>query len=251
MRREIFGVGFDDLGLDAALAKALELLEAPGPSYVVTPNPELVNHARSLPGYREVLNGAALVLPDGIGVVYAARILGRPLRRGRLPGIDFASALLPELAARGRGLYLLGAKPGVAEQAAENLSARHPGLQICGTADGYFSDPAAAAAAVRETGAAVVFVCLGAPRQERWMAEWGKESGALLLLGLGGALDVYAGKVKRAPKAFQKLGLEWFYRLLREPRRIGRMAKLPLFLGSALWLRLRGGASGDEGEWNT
>lgn len=244
MRTDIFGVGFDDLGQEAALARAMDLLRESRFSYVVTPNPELVNYARAMPDYRDTLNGAALVLPDGIGVVHAARILGTPLKFGRVPGIDFATALLPRLAEENRSLYLLGAKPGIAETAAANLLAARPNLHICGTADGYFSDSEAVAMKIRESGADVVFVCLGAPKQERWMAEFGEKTGARLMLGLGGVLDVYAGAAKRAPKGFQKLGLEWFYRLLREPRRIGRMAKLPLFLGSALLLRIRRGSGG-------
>ena len=241
MRTEIFGVSFDDISPQEALLRAVALATEDNFSYVVTPNPELVNLARREADYRAILNGATLVLADGIGVIHAAKILGCPIQNGRVPGIDLAQALLPELAANGIRLYLLGAKPGVAEEAAARLCAAHPGLSICGCADGYFSDPAAAAEAIKAAEAQVAFVCLGAPKQERFMREYGDTSGAALMLGLGGALDVFAGNVKRAPVLFQRLGLEWFYRLLREPSRIGRMIKLPGFLVSALLLRLRGG----------
>ena len=173
------------------------------------------------------------MLPDGIGVVYAAKILGTPLQ-GRVPGCDFAAALCGWMAENGKKLFLLGAKPGVAEQAAENLEKAHPGLSVCGTHDGYFKDDAPVVDAIGAAGADVVFVCLGAPKQEHWMIEHGPQTGASLLIGLGGSLDVFAGTVKRAPKIWQKLGLEWLYRLLRQPSRIGRMAKLPLFLVSAV-----------------
>lgn len=229
MRTDIMGVTFDDLTLAEAVSAGATLARTPGLSYVVTPNPEIVNLARQSQDYQKILNGADLVLPDGIGVVYAAKLLGAPLK-GRVPGIDFASGLLAELAAGGEKLFLLGGKPGVAEQAAEKLKARHAGLQICGTHDGYFQDNEAVTAEIQAAGAEVVFVCLGAPKQEWWIARHGAATGARLMVGLGGALDVYAGAVKRAPEAWQKLGLEWCYRLIHQPSRVGRMAKLPLFL---------------------
>lgn len=229
MRTDIMGVGFDDLSLEAAADTGAALARGEGFSYVVTPNPEIVELARDNENYRAVLNQAALVLPDGIGVIYAARLLKTPLS-GRVPGIDFASALLERLRKSGEGVFLLGAKPGVAEEAAERLRERYPGLNLCGTHHGYFQDSTPVVEAIRASGAAVVFVCLGAPKQEFWMAEHGPATGAKLMVGLGGVLDVYAGRVKRAPAAFQKLGLEWFYRLLHQPSRAGRMAKLPVFL---------------------
>jgi N-acetylglucosaminyldiphosphoundecaprenol N-acetyl-beta-D-mannosaminyltransferase len=238
-RKDILGVAFDDVTLAQAVADGIALAEAPGFSYAVTPNPEIVNLARGDKDYAQILAQASLVLPDGIGVVYAAKILGRPLQ-GRVPGIDFASGLLAELAKTGGRLFLLGAKPGVAEQAGENLKKAYPGLVICGTHDGYFSDDQAVVDAIRESKAQVAFVCLGAPKQEKWMAAHGPATGAHLMVGLGGALDVYAGNVKRAPAVWQKLGLEWCYRLLRQPSRAGRMAKLPLFLLEAAKERGRG-----------
>ena len=169
------------------------------------------------------------MLPDGIGVIKGAAMLGTPLKE-KTPGIEFAAGLMGEMAKEGKSLYLLGAKPGVAEQAAERLAAQYPGLKIAGTHDGYFKDDAPVAEAIRQSGADCVFVCLGAPKQELWMAKWGPETGAHLLCGLGGSLDVFAGVVERAPKFWSDHGLEWFYRLCREPKRIGRMMKLPLFL---------------------
>ena len=232
VRTDIMGVGFDDVTLEEAVAAGERLAKGPGFSYVVTPNPEIVNAARADESYRTVLNGAALVLPDGSGVVKAAGILGRPLK-SRVPGIDFASGLMARLAKNGGRLFLLGAKPGVAEQAAEKLKAAYPGLTVCGTNDGYFKDDAPVAEKIRAAEADVVFVCLGFPRQEKWMARFGPETGAHLMIGLGGALDVFSGNTKRAPELWQKLNLEWAYRLVREPSRIGRMAKLPLFLVDA------------------
>ena len=111
---------------------------------------------------------------------------------------------------------------------------------VCGTHDGYFKEDGPVVDAIRQARADLVFVCLGAPKQEKWIAAHGADAGARLYIGLGGALDVFAGKVERAPERFQKLGLEWLYRLMKEPSRIGRMAKLPLFLVSAVGARVRG-----------
>ncbi|MBR5791838.1 MAG: WecB/TagA/CpsF family glycosyltransferase [Ruminiclostridium sp.] len=232
MRNEIMGVSFDNLTLSEAIQKGADLAAGPGFSYVVTPNPEIVNMGREMPDYRDILNNAALVLPDGIGVIHAAKILGTPLKE-RVPGIDFATGLLSELEKTGGRLFLLGAKPGVADQAAENLKKKYPKLTICGTNDGYFKDSAPVVEKIKAAQADVAFVCLGAPKQERWIAEYGPQTGAHLMVGLGGVLDVYAGNVKRAPVIWQKMGLEWFYRLVHQPSRFGRMAKLPLFLVDA------------------
>lgn len=206
---------------------------------VATPNPEIVQRAQKDREFAGILAQADLVIPDGVGVVYAAKILGRPLK-GRVPGIDFASALMGRMAGTGRRLYLLGAAPGVAEQAAVNLRAKYPGLVVCGAHDGFFQDDASPAAAIKAARADVVFVCLGFPKQEKWIAAHGREAGARLYVGLGGSLDVFAGRVERAPESFQRLGLEWLHRLIKEPSRIGRMAKLPLFLVSAAGARLTG-----------
>ena len=141
LRNEIMGVSFDNITLDEAVERGAALAQGPGFSYVVTPNPEIVNMARQAKEYEDILNGAGLVLPDGIGVVYAAKILGCPLQ-GRVPGIDFATGLLAKLEVNGGRLFLLGAKPGVAEQAAANLKEQYPNLTICGVNDGYFKDSA-------------------------------------------------------------------------------------------------------------
>ena len=222
MRTDVLGVGFDSLTLDEAADAAAALVEGEGFHYVVTPNPEFLQRAKNDGDFRAVLNGAGLVLPDGVGVTYAAKILGRPLK-GKVPGIDFAARLMAWMAAHGKRLFLLGAKPGVAEQAALRLLADYPGLIICGTHDGYFKEDQPVVDEIRAACADVVFVCLGAPKQEFWMARCGPLTGAKLAVGLGGSLDVFAGVVERAPEGWQKLGMEWLYRLIREPKRLGRM----------------------------
>lgn len=239
MKTDILGVNIDNLTLDSAIHAGTAFLEQDGFHFVVTPNPEFILAAKKNDEFRSVLNRADLSLPDGIGVVYASKILGHPLQ-GRTPGIDFANGIMEYISRSGHSLFLLGAKPGVAEQAAENLRKMHPGLHICGTHDGYFQDNNAVVDTIQKANADVVFVCLGAPKQELWMAEYGPKTGAKLAIGLGGCLDVFAGNVQRAPKGWQKAGLEWLYRLIKEPSRIGRMIKLPLILVDACITRLRG-----------
>ena len=229
MRIDVLGVGFDNMTMEQAVAEGVRLLNTPGAHYVVTPNPEIVEVCRTDEDAREAVNGADLVLADGIGVIYGAKMLGTPLK-GRVTGIGFAQGLMARMAESGKRLFLLGAKPGVAEKAAENLRRQYPGLVIAGTRDGYFQEDQPVIEAIRASGADAVFVCLGAPKQEKWMRANGEATGARLLVGLGGCLDVFSGEVRRAPEIFQKLGLEWLHRLIKNPSRIGRMMKLPLFL---------------------
>jgi len=229
MRIEILGVGFDDMTKEQAVAEGVRLLQTEGAHYVVTPNPEIVEICQKDKEAKKAVQNADLVLADGIGIVYGAKILGTPLK-GRVPGIEFAQGLMERMAENGKSLYLLGAKPGVAQKAADRLCVQYPGLTIKGVHDGYFQEDGPVLENIRSSGADVVFVCLGAPKQEKWMYQNGAATGAKLLVGLGGCLDVFSGEVQRAPEAFQKLGLEWLHRLLKNPSRMGRMMKLPLFL---------------------
>lgn len=238
MRIDVMGVGFDSLTLKESVTEALRLISERRSAYVVTPNPEIVMMCRADGAVMDAVQNADLVLPDGIGVVYGAKILGTPLKQ-KVPGIDFVQSLMGELSQTGGRAFLLGSKPGVAEMAAETLRNRYPGLTICGTQDGYFKDDAPVIAAINEAKPDLLFVCLGAPKQELWMQHNASKLNVGIMAGLGGSLDVFAGTVKRAPKLFQKLGLEWFYRLMKEPWRIGRMMQLPKFLFATIKERFR------------
>lgn len=240
MRVPILGVTFDNVTMAEAVEKALILLEKRG-SYVVTPNPEMILLSRKNLSFARALNEADLVLPDGIGDLYAARILGTPLKE-RVCGSDLYPYLLSHLAERGGSVFLYGARPGVAEQAAANLTATYPGLKIVGTEHGYIEDDEPLLARICEARPDLLLVCLGAPRQELWMHEHAGMEEIGLMVGLGGCLDLMAGRVKRAPKQWQKWGLEWLYRLCQEPSRITRMIKLPRILLLA-WI-----ARGKEGK---
>ena len=240
MRTDVMGVGFDNVTMEEAIEKAKDLLSRPGPAYCVTPNAEIVYEAMHDEDFREILNGAALVLPDGAGTVLGAKLLGTPLKE-KVAGIDFASNLLGVLEETGKRLYLLGGKPGIAEQAAENMKKAHPDLCICGVADGYFKDERPVVARVNEAEPDALFVCLGAPKQEIFMHAHRSDLAVPFMIGLGGSLDGFAGTVKRAPKWMIRLQLEWLYRLVKEPKRIGRMMRLPKFVLAVLAQRMRGG----------
>lgn len=237
MQIEVLGVAFHQITLEDAITQGRAWLkkEAAGFHLVVTPNPEFILMAQKNFVFRQILRQADLVLPDGIGVVYASKILGRPLQ-GRVAGIDFASGILSVLSEEGGRVFLLGSKEGVAEMAEEKLTAEYPNLTVCGCHHGYFKEDQDEEVAnlIAQSQADVIFVCLGAPRQEIFLAQWGETTGAKMGIGLGGALDVFAGTVERAPKAWQKCNLEWLYRLVKEPKRFGRMAKLPLVLVQAM-----------------
>lgn len=229
MKVDVLGIGFDAVTIEEAVSQALSLITDSRPHYIVTPNPEILYKCTTSREVHDAVRDADLILADGIGVVNASQRLGRPLPE-RVAGYDFANALIPELARRGKALFLLGSKPGIAEKAAERLRAQHEGLVICGARDGYFSDDAEVTYQVAESGADVVFVCLGAPKQELWMARNIGNVGHALMIGLGGSIDHWAGVMKRAPAVFRKLGLEWLYRFIRYPSRLKRAIFIPRFL---------------------
>ena len=160
MRINLLGVGFDNITMDQAVAEGIRLMSTEGPHYVATPNPEIVEICREDPEAREAVNGADLVLADGIGVIYGAKMLKTPLK-GRVTGIGFAQGLMARMAESGKSLFLLGARPGVAEKAAENLQRQYPGLKIAGVHDGYFQEDGPVIEAIRSSGADAAFVCLG------------------------------------------------------------------------------------------
>jgi N-acetylglucosaminyldiphosphoundecaprenol N-acetyl-beta-D-mannosaminyltransferase len=204
---------------------------------VVTLNPEMVMAARRVPAFRAVVEQAEVVTADGVGIVLAARLLGQPLR-GRVTGVDLVEALAaagdPALA-----LFLLGAAPGVAELAARRVQARYPECRIAGTWVGSPRQEESGEALARIAAArpAVVLVAYGAPVQELWVARHRREleqAGVVVAVGVGGAFDYLAGVVPRAPRLLRRLGLEWLYRLIRQPWRWRRQLALPQFAALVL-----------------
>lgn len=237
-RIDVLGVGFDNITLREAVEKAMELISERRAAYVVTPNPEIVMMAKEYKELNEAIEEASIVLPDGIGVIYGAKFLGTPLKE-RVPGIDFASCLMERLSEVQGSVYLFGAKPGVAEKARDNLMLRYTGLRIVGCRDGYFTEDLPVIEEINRVKPDLLLVCLGVPKQELWMRKHVYDLDVGLMAGLGGSLDVFSGTVQRAPIIWQKLGLEWLYRLIKEPSRIGRMMKLPQFLLCVLKKRVK------------
>lgn len=237
-RIDVMGVGFDDLTRDGAVALCKNLIEEHRSAYMVTPNPEIVMASWDDPALREAISNADLVIPDGIGVIKAAKILGTPLKE-RLPGIEIGEAILQYAAQSGKKVFLLGAKPGVADLAADRMREMFPGIDICGVNDGYFKDDAAVIEKINAAKPDFLMVCLGFPKQELWMAQNASKLDVGLMAGLGGSLDVFAGTVLRAPEKWQRMNAEWLYRCIKEPWRFKRIARLPLFILKAIAKRIR------------
>lgn len=228
-RLNILGVGVDNCTMDSAVDFLVEEAECDGLTSVYTPNSEIILHAYKNPDYCKVLNRGSLITADGIGVVYASKILNRPLPE-RVSGFDLANKLLERVAPQGKTLYLFGGKPGVAERAAKKICELYPGINIVGISDGYFDaeKEKEIIADINEKSPDILFVCLGFPKQECWI-DAHSDISAKVAMGIGGSLDVFAGEVKRAPLFYQKCGLEWFYRLIKQPSRFIRMLALPKF----------------------
>lgn len=224
----ILGVHVNKYTMDEAVNKASSLLESDSMSMIFTPNSEILLYASNNPEFTSVLNSADMIIPDGIGVVYGAKILGSPLPE-RVAGYDLVCNLFPVMAKKGQSVYLLGAKPGVAELAAKNLSEKYPGLVIAGTHDGYFKEDDEVIESINNASPDFLMVCLGFPKQENWIYKNREKLNARLAIGAGGCLDVFAGTVQRAPEFYCKHGLEWLYRLIKQPSRFVRMLALPKF----------------------
>ncbi len=224
--------------MSEAVAIAQEKLQRNETFYCATPNAEIGYKAIKDETFRHLLNGAGLLLPDGAGVILASKILGTPLKE-KVAGVDFADKLMGLMEQEGYKLYLLGSKPGVAQLAAEKMLQKHPKLTICGMTDGYFKDENAVVENIHASGADILFVCLGAPKQELFMKNHLADVNVKMMIGLGGTLDAFAGTVKRAPKWMIRCNLEWFYRLLKEPKRLGRMMCLPKYILAALAKKIR------------
>lgn len=233
---EILGCRLDPIDADAATAAIFGFVRDKTGAQVVTLGTEMVVNAQDDRRFREVVNACALSLCDTVGLLAVARRRGATLTQ-RVTGVELIEHLCARAASDGASVYLFGAADGVAAEAAAALQARYPGLRVAGTRNGYFrpDESAAIAGAIRASGADLLFVGLGSPRQEFWLADHLQASGAGAGIGVGGSFDVIAGRVERAPEAWRKLNLEWLYRLVKEPKRWRRQLALPRFV----WLIAR------------
>lgn len=229
-RVNILGIQVDMVTIPEAVNKILDFLKEDKCHCVYTPNSEIIMEAYRDTGFGDVLNEADLLTADGIGVVYAAKYLNKPLKE-RAAGYDIARLLLEKINYTEKKIFIFGGKPGVAEKAKENMKKDYPGLNIVGVRNGYFKeeDEEGIINEINSSGADILFVCLGAPRQEKWIHANKDKLNVKVAMGIGGSVDVFAGTVQRAPDFFCKTGLEWFYRLMKEPWRAKRMMDLPRF----------------------
>lgn len=224
----ILGVKIDKITMDEAKDIAMSFFETESKRVIYTPNSEIILYASRNAEFMDKLNSADLMIADGIGVVYGAKILRNSLPE-RVAGFDLLKTIFPIMAQKGLSLYLLGAKPGVADKAGENLLRDYPGIKIAGTHDGYFKDDGEVIDDINSKKPDLLLVCLGFPKQENWIYDNRDKLNVKAMIGAGGCLDVFSGTVERAPEFYCKHGLEWFYRLKKEPWRFKRMTALPVF----------------------
>lgn len=234
----VLGINYNNVTIDGAADEIFELVKLHNGGYVVTPNAEIAYESFKQPELKKAIDEASYVLPDGAGVVLASKVLSTPLV-ARAAGYDVSKALLKKLGENNKKLYILGANPGTAEVAAENIKRDYPGIQICGTHHGYFKEDSEVIDLIKETDPDVIFVALGYPRQEIFMRNYRSEFKAVML-GVGGSIDVFAGFVKRSPDFFIKHNIEWLYRLGCQPSRFIRMLKLPKYILKAVWWKITG-----------
>ncbi|MCT4542488.1 MAG: WecB/TagA/CpsF family glycosyltransferase [Vallitalea sp.] len=231
MKVDILGVNVDNDDMNKAVNKVIEYMDSDGKYKIYTPNPEFVMMSIEDEEFKGILNKGDLVIPDGIGIVIASKILGKKIPE-RVAGYDLVQNVFKRIKKTNRTVYLLGASEGVAIKAADKMREIHKGLKIVGVHDGYFdeNEEKNIMESINTLKPDLLLVGLGAPRQEKWIDNNIHKLNIKVAIGVGGSFDGMAGNVKRAPLIFQKLGLEWFYRLIKQPSRITRMIKLPVFL---------------------
>lgn len=229
-KTNILGVYVDKITYEEAVEKIMKMLNEPGNHAVYTPNSEIILMAYKDEEFCDILNSADLLTADGIGVVHAAKIVKNPVPE-RVAGFDISCGVLDEVSRTGHRVFLFGGKPGVAEMAMETLKDEYPLMNIVGVRDGYFApeDSDAIVDEINATGADLVFVCLGAPKQEKWIFENRDKLNCHVMMGVGGTIDVLAGTAERAPDIWCDMGFEWLYRLFKQPSRFFRMMALPKF----------------------
>ena len=230
-RIDVLGVGFDNVNMNEAVERCDNMLSGDTSNLIVTPNPEIVMKAKEDEEYRKILNSASLVIPDGIGIIKAANILKTPLKE-RVAGYDLICNLLEKYQDGSKSFYFWGSKPHIAEIAKEKLLEKYPNIKIIGTEDGYFDEEKKQRIIEDITNKKpdILLVGIGFPKQERLINDLLSKNIFKIAIGCGGSIDVLSGTVKRAPKIFIKLHMEWSWRLIKDPRRIGRMMVLPKFL---------------------
>jgi N-acetylglucosaminyldiphosphoundecaprenol N-acetyl-beta-D-mannosaminyltransferase len=240
-RLDILGVSVDEVDMERAVDSVRDMLKGGPANLILAVNPEKVIAAQRDPELRRALSAASLLIPDGIGVVLAARLLGLG-RMKRVPGSELMPEICKLAAAERHSVFLYGAKPRVVDRTRALLIQHYPGLRIVGARDGYVPDSGMDELIddINSSGADILFVALGSPRQEFWMDRFRSRLRVKVCQGVGGTFDAICGEANRAPALFRRLNLEWFYRLVTQPRRARRQAALPVFAAQVFFRALSG-----------
>ena len=227
----VLGIPVDSITMESAVAKIEVFIQEASPHLIATANAEMIMLAQQDGELSDILKHASLVVPDGAGVVWAARYQGNEVHE-RVAGFDLTQRLLAEAAQKEYRVYFFGAGPGIAEKAKQTAEARYPGINIVKTRDGYFTaaDENEIVEDIVRAQPHILLVALGVPKQEKWLMRNLHRLQVPVAIGVGGTLDVMAGAVKRAPLWMQQANLEWLYRLLKQPQRAIRMLALPRFV---------------------
>lgn len=237
----ILGVPFANISPSDAVDQMVSYLNSDGKHMVFTPNPEMVMEARKNPEFMKILNESSMNVPDGIGIVYASKFTKTPIQ-SRVAGYDMMLGTFDKMKDMGKTAYFFGAAPTIADKAKAAIEKRFVGLKIVGTADGYFDaeKEKEIIADINEKKPDLLLVGIGFPKQEKWIYNHINELNIKAAVGVGGSFDGWSGNVPRAPEFFVNHNLEWFYRLMKQPSRIGRMMQLPLFMLKVIGFKITG-----------
>lgn len=235
----IAGINIDNISMEQAVERVYEFIDSNENHSIYTPNAEIMMEGITNDNIRQILNSADMLVADGAGVVLASKILGQQVTQ-KVSGVDLVNNLLLSSSNRPIKFFLFGGKPGIADTAHANIICDYPQAEVVGTRNGYFSadEQDTIINEINNSGANVLLVCLGAPKQEQWIHTNKDKLKVQVCLGVGGTLDILAGNVKLAPDFFRDNGLEWLYRLFKEPWRFKRMLRLPKFVLYVLGIRL-------------
>jgi N-acetylglucosaminyldiphosphoundecaprenol N-acetyl-beta-D-mannosaminyltransferase len=229
LKETYMGVNVSSLSYSALIESIFSDINNKKKSMIVAINPEKIMKAQDDLELKKLLNRADYQVPDGIGVVLASKLKGGEIKQ-RVTGIDMMLNLCAEAAKRNKKVFLYGAKPGIAEEAKQELIKKFPTLQVSGTLDGYEKDEEVIIETINKGKPDIIFVALGSPRQEYWILDHLEKITPCVFQGVGGSYDVISGRINRAPELFMKFGLEWLYRLVKEPWRWKRQIVIPKFL---------------------
>lgn len=229
MKEKVLGIQVNTEKYDRLIQEIFSRIERKEKTLIVAINPEKIMNAKYNETLKKLLNDAEIQIPDGIGVIIASKIQKGKIHE-RVTGVEMMMRICEEASNKDKSIFLYGGKCGVADKAAKKLEELYPSIKIVGTQDGYENNMEKVISNINAVKPDILFVAMGSPKQENWINQYRNQLYPTIFQGVGGSFDVLAGTVKRAPAIFQHLGLEWFYRLLKEPKRFKRQLALPRFL---------------------